>query len=421
MKRITLLTLLVMAGSMIIWSQVPQAMNYKAIAKDDWGVALPSKTITLRFTILHGSGTGSIVYQETHTTTTNKFGLMDVEIGKGTPSSINTFDDIDWSSGIYYIQIEMDPKGGSDFRLEDPAHQLLSVPYAFYAGNAGGVTSELDPIFGESPASWILSGDISNWNASFNWGDHALQGYIKTEIDGSTTNEIQNLAQVLNTGNDGGGIILKNIADPVDNQDAATKAYVDALEARIIALEADIEGLTDKDSDGYKVGQGDCNDDDPNINPSANEVYNGKDDNCNGTIDEGFVCTNVGFEPYDTYGNPYSVGYLYDDDDDIITLVGNKMNPYDEDWYQFYAFDTDEFPNSDTYKVKISFDSNPGGVYRISVYGTYSTPKASDVQYFVEESTTSDDGKWFWVKVSTQSQSIAGCANYTLKISNGIE
>jgi len=34
-------------------------------------------------------------------------------------------------------------------------------------------------------------------------------------------------------------------------------------------LEADIEGLTDKDSDGYKVGQGDCDDDDPSINSGA--------------------------------------------------------------------------------------------------------------------------------------------------------
>lgn len=124
MKRIILLALLVVAGTMIIWSQVPQAMNYKAIAKDDWGVALPNKTITLRFTILQGSGTGSIVYQETHTTTTNKFGLMDVEIGKGTPVMFS-FNSIDWSTGVYYIKIEMDPNGGTNFRLEDPAHQLL--------------------------------------------------------------------------------------------------------------------------------------------------------------------------------------------------------------------------------------------------------------------------------------------------------
>lgn len=185
MKRIILLTLLVMAGSMVIWSQVPQAMNYKAVAKDDWGVALPNKTISLRVTILQDSETGEVVYQETHTTATNKFGLMDVEIGKGTPG-IGSFNMIDWSTGVYYIQIEMDPNGGSNFRLEDTAHQLLSVPYAMYAGSSGNsVFSETDPVFASSPSSGIWGIDIFNWNTAFSWGNHANEGYLKsfTESD----------------------------------------------------------------------------------------------------------------------------------------------------------------------------------------------------------------------------------------------
>ena len=237
MKRIILLALLVVAGTMIIWSQVPQAMNYKAIAKDDWGVALPSKTITLRFTILQGSGTGSIVYQEKHTTTTNKFGLMDVEIGKGSPCTVNTFDDIDWSTGVYYIQIEMDPKGGEDFRLEDPAHQLLSVPYALYAGSSGNTNfTETDPFFVSSPSSGIWSSDIFNWNTAFGWGNHANEGYLKsfTESDplflfhpahGVTSENINNWNTTFGWGNHADAGYLKSfteldpvfIAHPVSN------------------------------------------------------------------------------------------------------------------------------------------------------------------------------------------------------------
>ncbi len=37
----------------------------------------------------------------------------------------------------------------------------------------------------------------------------------------------QNLGQVLNQGNDGGAVLIKNIGNPVDDQDAATKSYVD--------------------------------------------------------------------------------------------------------------------------------------------------------------------------------------------------
>lgn len=38
----------------------------------------------------------------------------------------------------------------------------------------------------------------------------------------------QNLSEVLTEGNDGGGLQIKNIADPTEAQDVATKAYVDA-------------------------------------------------------------------------------------------------------------------------------------------------------------------------------------------------
>jgi hypothetical protein len=61
---------------------------------------------------------------------------------------------------------------------------------------------------------------------------------------------------------------------------------------------------TDADGDGYGAGAptpscqaslpgkspigGDCNDADPKVNPAATEVCNGKDDNCNGQVDETF-------------------------------------------------------------------------------------------------------------------------------------
>ena len=43
----------------------------------------------------------------------------------------------------------------------------------------------------------------------------------------------------------------------------------------------------DDDSDGYTENEGDCNDNDPTVNPTAPEVENALDDNCNGVTDEG--------------------------------------------------------------------------------------------------------------------------------------
>lgn len=43
----------------------------------------------------------------------------------------------------------------------------------------------------------------------------------------------------------------------------------------------------DNDSDGFTVAEGDCNDDDSDINPGETEAANGIDDNCDGQVDEG--------------------------------------------------------------------------------------------------------------------------------------
>ena len=46
--------------------------------------------------------------------------------------------------------------------------------------DAGYITgyTETDPIFSASPASSISSGDITNWNDAYGWGDHSTSGYL---------------------------------------------------------------------------------------------------------------------------------------------------------------------------------------------------------------------------------------------------
>jgi hypothetical protein len=42
----------------------------------------------------------------------------------------------------------------------------------------------------------------------------------------------------------------------------------------------------DVDGDGYTIGDGDCNDEDPSVNPAAEEICDGNDNDCDGEIDE---------------------------------------------------------------------------------------------------------------------------------------
>ncbi len=59
--------------------------------------------------------------------------------------------------------------------------------------------------------------------------------------------------------------------------------------------ESNTETCVDSDGDGWSLDCNDCNDADLTVNPGAAEICNGIDDNCNGTIDEGFDADADGF------------------------------------------------------------------------------------------------------------------------------
>ena len=50
--------------------------------------------------------------------------------------------------------------------------------------------AESDPCFTASPAAGISSDNINNWTTAFGWGDHSLMGYLTSEVDGDTSNEL---------------------------------------------------------------------------------------------------------------------------------------------------------------------------------------------------------------------------------------
>ncbi len=112
----------------------PQAFSFKAIIIKN-GAAVANKTVYLQISILQDNLNGLAVYVETFAPTTNEYGQVDLEIGRGTVVSGN-FTAIGWSLDEYFLKIEYKLKPRDPYQTLSTT-QLLAVPYALYAGETG--------------------------------------------------------------------------------------------------------------------------------------------------------------------------------------------------------------------------------------------------------------------------------------------
>jgi hypothetical protein len=146
MKRIyTLIAALLL--STISFAQAPEKMSYQAVVRDAGGALVSDAAVGMRISILQSTTTGTAVYVETHSPTSNENGLVSIEIGTGNTSG--DFSTIDWSAGPYFIKTETDPTGGSNYTISGTS-QLMSVPFALHAKVAESVSSPVYSI-GHSP------------------------------------------------------------------------------------------------------------------------------------------------------------------------------------------------------------------------------------------------------------------------------
>ena len=149
MKR-TLLTILSVLFCAITFAQsVPQGINYQAVARDVNGDVLMNQALTIQLSVISDTTTSAISWQETHTVTTNEYGLFTAIIGQGTTTAVGssaTFDVIDWGASNHYIQVEMN---GVDMGIT----QLMSVPYSLQAGNQGADSTMVANIIAASSLS----------------------------------------------------------------------------------------------------------------------------------------------------------------------------------------------------------------------------------------------------------------------------
>ena len=134
----------ILAGLLLtasVWAQAPQKMSYQAVIRNSSNALITSTPVGMKISILQGSPTGTAVYVETQTPSTNANGLVSLEIGTGTIVT-GTFAGINWAAGPYFIKTETDPTGGTSYTIVGTS-QLMSVPYALFAEKAGPNTCSL--------------------------------------------------------------------------------------------------------------------------------------------------------------------------------------------------------------------------------------------------------------------------------------
>jgi hypothetical protein len=147
MNKITLLSTLRQAQcvtfcfllfTLVVNAQAPpNAFNYSAVARNAAGQPIATSTIGIQISILKTSSTGVSQYSENHFVITDGYGLFNLVIGAGSIQS-GSMANIDWSNDVYFLKVDMDATGGTNF-LTMGTSQLLSVPYALHAKTAESI------------------------------------------------------------------------------------------------------------------------------------------------------------------------------------------------------------------------------------------------------------------------------------------
>jgi len=187
-SQIILLFVLITSG---LLAQSPEAFKYQAVVRDANGSILADQSVRIQISILQGSTSGANVYQESFPVTTNSYGLVNLEIGRGMVTN-GSFSTINWGSGPYFVETSLDVTGGTNYTLMGTS-QLLSVPYALHANTAGNTL-------------WKESGNSGNIyynDGNVGIGNENPEGVLEVIGNGQANNSFDNTRQIIakNQGN----------------------------------------------------------------------------------------------------------------------------------------------------------------------------------------------------------------------------
>ncbi len=141
MKKL-LFFLLILVCTTPFWAQPSNQINLQAVARTTGSSVLANKTMTLKISLLEASATGTPVWVEQNSVTTNAYGLFNYSIGSGSPVGAYTYANVNWATKKF-VKLEIDPAGGLNFATLS-TEELKSVASANVAKTALSLNLPID-------------------------------------------------------------------------------------------------------------------------------------------------------------------------------------------------------------------------------------------------------------------------------------
>ncbi|MFM1819859.1 MAG: hypothetical protein RLZZ402_218 [Bacteroidota bacterium] len=193
MKK-SILIILFIGYSLISFGQ-NSGINYQAVILDPNPIMMPGNKYTspplgntnleIKFSLFSGQ---HLDYQESHTTKTDAYGLVNLIIGKGQKISANTFDEMRWTDTLKTLQVELKFPSSANF-IEISRSSLQYSPYALYAKsvdylNVKGTPTKLS--YFQNDVGLLNQADLTT-----------LRLEIKNQIDQIILNDVPLASEIL--------------------------------------------------------------------------------------------------------------------------------------------------------------------------------------------------------------------------------
>ena len=167
--------LVFIAGSII--AQPPPAWNQTSIAKDAYNNVAKNRKIYVIISISQFNPGNPFVWSESFETLSDADGLFNIVVGRGTKiptaagSVLPDLNKMDWGNGPFFMNMKVAIAPSVPAAWWLPAQnyvsiatvELLSVPYALYAGNAS-VTNVNTSIQPGPPNTFLVTDSLGNVN-----------------------------------------------------------------------------------------------------------------------------------------------------------------------------------------------------------------------------------------------------------------